>query len=152
MFDLSLPEKKQSSNKAAYLWQRENMWSSRAKKQKENVKVGKRHEEDRKREKNRGQKFKSLKLQGYYKIHSCPSLSEGDWFLNTPTPDLLILKSKDAQVPYIKWHSIHILFFWGGLFRVTPRAYRGSQARGRTRATAATLRHSHSNARSKPRL
>ena len=70
MFDLSPPEKKQSSNKAAYLWQRENMWSSRAKKQKENVKVGKRHEEDRKREKNRGQKFKSLKLQGYYKIHT----------------------------------------------------------------------------------
>ena len=38
-------------------------------------------------------------------------------------------------------------FFSFLLFRATPVAYGGSQARGRIRATAADLRHSHSNAR-----
>ena len=37
-------------------------------------------------------------------------------------------------------------------FRATDTAYGGSQARGPIRATAAGLHHSHSNARSKPRL
>ena len=37
-------------------------------------------------------------------------------------------------------------------FRATPVAYEGSQARGLIGATAAALCHSHSNARSKPRL
>ena len=40
-----------------------------------------------------------------------------------------------------------ILFF---LFQGHTAAYGGSQARGRIRATAAGLHHSHSNARSKP--
>ena len=35
--------------------------------------------------------------------------------------------------------------FLGGLFRATPAAYEGSQARGPTGAVAASLRHSHSN-------
>ena len=34
------------------------------------------------------------------------------------------------------------------LFRATPMAYGGSQARGQIRGTAAGLHHSHSNARS----
>ena len=38
------------------------------------------------------------------------------------------------------------------LFRAAPVAYRGSQARGLIRAVAASLCHSHSNARSEPRL
>ena len=38
------------------------------------------------------------------------------------------------------------------LFRTTSMAYGGSQARGRIRATAAGLHHSHSNIRSKARL
>ena len=38
------------------------------------------------------------------------------------------------------------------LFRVSPMAYGGSQARGPIGATAPGLRQSHSNARSKPRL
>ena len=38
------------------------------------------------------------------------------------------------------------------LFRATPKAYGGSQARGTVRATAAGLHHRHSNIRSKPRL
>ena len=33
-----------------------------------------------------------------------------------------------------------------------PAAYRNSQARGRIRATAASLPHSHSNTRSEPHL
>ena len=38
------------------------------------------------------------------------------------------------------------------LFRATPAAYGGSQARGQTGAVAAGLHHSHSNARSEPCL
>jgi len=38
------------------------------------------------------------------------------------------------------------------LFRATSTAYGGSQARGQIRATVASLRHSHSNAGSEPRL
>ena len=38
------------------------------------------------------------------------------------------------------------------LFRAAPAACRGSQARGLTGATAASLCHSHSNVRSEPRL
>ena len=39
-------------------------------------------------------------------------------------------------------------FFVFCLFRAAPMAYGGSQARGRITATAASLQHSHSNARS----
>ena len=42
--------------------------------------------------------------------------------------------------------------YWFICFPYVPTAYGGSQARGRIRATAARLHHSHSNARSKPRL
>ena len=42
--------------------------------------------------------------------------------------------------------------FFNCLFRATPVAYGGSQARRPIRATAASLRHSHSNARSEPCL
>ena len=38
------------------------------------------------------------------------------------------------------------------LFRNTPKAYGGSQARGQIGAVAASLCHSHSNSRSKPHL
>ena len=40
---------------------------------------------------------------------------------------------------------IFILFFMCCLFRAAPVAYRSSQARGRIRAVAAGLHHSHSN-------
>ena len=39
-----------------------------------------------------------------------------------------------------------------GFFRTAPTAYGDSQARGRNGPTAASLRHSHSNTGSKPRL
>ena len=43
-----------------------------------------------------------------------------------------------------------VLFFL--LFRAAPVAYGGSQARGSIGATVASIRHSHSNIRSKPHL
>ena len=48
--------------------------------------------------------------------------------------------------------TINFLFIYLYLFRAKPAVYGGSQARGRIRATAASLWHSHSNARSKPCL
>ena len=44
------------------------------------------------------------------------------------------------------------LFFVFGLLRAAPMAYGGSQARGRIGDIAGGLRHSHSDARSKPHL
>ena len=44
------------------------------------------------------------------------------------------------------------LIFLGGIFGAAPAAYGGSQARGRIRAVAAGLHHSHSNTRSEPCL
>ena len=41
-------------------------------------------------------------------------------------------------------------FFFFLLFNCAPTAYRSSQARGRIRATVASLHHSHSNMGSKP--
>ena len=46
------------------------------------------------------------------------------------------------------WFFFVCLFFAFLLFRATPMAYGGSQARGQIGATAAGLHHSHSNARS----
>lgn len=38
------------------------------------------------------------------------------------------------------------------LYRATPAAYRGPQARGQSRAAAASLPHGHHDTRSEPRL
>ena len=47
----------------------------------------------------------------------------------------------------------HILFYFlKNLFRATPAAHGGSQARGQIGAIASGLHHSHSNAGSKPHL
>ena len=45
-----------------------------------------------------------------------------------------------------------ILFFVFCLFRATPKAYGGPQARGLIGAVAAGLHHSHSNTGSEPHL
>ena len=47
---------------------------------------------------------------------------------------------------------ITYLFIIFAYLRAVYTAYGGSQARGRTRAVAASLRHSHSNAGSKPHV
>ena len=44
------------------------------------------------------------------------------------------------------------LFFFFGLFRATPMAYGGSQARDQIGAAADSLCHSHSNVGSEPAL
>ena len=50
----------------------------------------------------------------------------------------------------LKFYNSFFLSFC--LFRAAPVAYRGSQARGRIGAVAASLCQSHSNARSEARL
>ena len=51
------------------------------------------------------------------------------------------------------WPVRHLGSFFGVLLsRATPAAYGGSQARGQIGATASSLHHSHSNARSEPCL
>ena len=47
---------------------------------------------------------------------------------------------------------VFVFWFFFCLFRVTPTANEGSQARDLIEAVAAGLRHSRSNARSEPRL
>ena len=47
---------------------------------------------------------------------------------------------------------LSFFFLSSCLFRASPTAYGGSQARGRTGAVAAGLRSSHSNTRSEPCL
>ena len=71
------------------------------------------------------------------------SLQTVYWSQHTPLPF--------CSQASMTWASVSFLLFFC-LFRAALPAYRGSQARGRIRATAAGLRHSHSHARSKPRL
>ena len=47
---------------------------------------------------------------------------------------------------------IYLFYLFICLFKATPEAYEGSQARGRIGAVATGLHHSHSHARSEPRL
>ena len=59
---------------------------------------------------------------------------------------------KAFQIVHSPYHVFQFFVFFFGLFRATPTAYGGSQARSLIRARAAGLRHSHSNARFEPRL
>ena len=66
----------------------------------------------------------------------------------------LVLRGKAVSLLVTKY-AVGCRFFLGSCFfflRATPAAYGGSQARGRTGATAAGLHHSHSNAGSEPHL
>ena len=54
----------------------------------------------------------------------------------------------DIFVVNLNFYYFYYFFF----FRPTPVAYGGSQARGRIAAVVTDLHHSHSNARSEPRL
>ena len=79
-------------------------------------------------------------------------------FLNHSPATALISLTCLTFFPELSTNSffcLFILFFFSFFFfvyRVAPAADRGSQARGPIRAAAARLHHSHSNARSKPRL
>ena len=50
-----------------------------------------------------------------------------------------------TMLKFIGHSKCYKLFFFFFLFRATPVAYGGSQARGPVRATAASLHHKHSN-------
>ena len=65
-----------------------------------------------------------------------------------------VVKKKFYLFYFISFHfiSFHFNFLVFCPFRSAPEAHGGSQARGRIRATAAGLHHSHSNSRSKPHL
>ena len=67
--------------------------------------------------------------------------------LESKTKEQGILRDNQA---YLKRHNFFFFFFL--LFRATPVAYGGSQARGQIGVTAASLYHSHSNAGSKLHL
>ena len=56
-----------------------------------------------------------------------------------------------ATTELLYWELFFFFFLSFCLFRATPTAYGGSQARGQMGAIAAGLHYSHSNARSKPR-
>ena len=62
------------------------------------------------------------------------------WFKFADTKDAFLVLTKKREVCVCV------------LFRATPVAYGGSQARVLIKAAAAGLRHSHSNAGSEPRL
>ena len=64
----------------------------------------------------------------------------------------LISQTHQKSAISLKYHSSCLFCFCFGLFRATPTAYGGSQARGRIRAVAAGLHHSLSNARSQLHL
>ena len=66
---------------------------------------------------------------------------------------LLLLEGNTLNTPDICLDALHdISFFFFCLFRATPRAHRGFQARGRIGAVATGLHHSHSNTRSELHL
>ena len=56
------------------------------------------------------------------------------------------------ESPFLPSFLLSFLLSFFLLFRATPVAYGSSQARDQTRATAASLQHSHSNSGSKPSL
>ena len=61
-----------------------------------------------------------------------------------------VLVDRKCSVDIYQFDKVFIFIFL--LFRATPAAYRGFQAKGQVRAIAAGLHHSHSNSGSKPRL
>ena len=90
-----------------------------------------------------------------FALRGCIFSSLGSWAENH-------FHAKATKVPLQKSRGAHprswvFLFVWFGLvffgyFRAAPETYRNSQARGRIRATAAGLYHSHSNSGSEPCL
>ena len=63
-----------------------------------------------------------------------------------------IVKIYNIPMYLLKYNIYLFIHLFILLFRATPMAYGSSQARGQIGATAASLRHSHSNARSQLHL
>ena len=74
---------------------------------------------------------------------------EQDMHLHSPKENPARTQGLD-QLLFMPSHSCPPIFF--SFLGATPAAYGGSQARGRIRATAAGLHHSHSNTGSEPHL
>ena len=70
-----------------------------------------------------------------------------------PVPGVNKLRSRENIILMIRANlsalNRQALFFYTYFFKAAPAAYGSSQARGQIRARAASLRQSHSNARSK---
>ena len=84
----------------------------------------------------------------WHKIQTCYSLWDMASFLGKYLIlHLLYTSSSQKMAEKTMVNQPFLLFFFlFGLFRATPMACRSSQARGRIRAVAASLHHSHSNA------
>ena len=65
---------------------------------------------------------------------------------------LAICTSVLVKYLFMSFTNWIVFLFLSFLFKATPEAYGGSQARGQIESVAAALHHSHSNARSKLRL
>ena len=91
-------------------------------------------------------------------LHWPYDLWPSDWSLWTSSTAVVInWNNMEEWCSTLMGHSNAILlqiffFIFFFLFMATSAAYGGSQARGPVGATAASLYHSHSNARSKPHL
>ena len=66
--------------------------------------------------------------------------------------DLIFSSLIKKNIPIYRNVVLETFFFLFCLFRASPTAYGGFQARGQIRATATSLHHSYSNARFKPHL
>ena len=86
------------------------------------------------------------RIPGYHTVISLTLNRYGIAFV--PFEALLWLYSVLSEYQYF----FLFFFFFFGLFRAASMAYGSSQARGGIGATAANLRHSHSNAISEPCL
>ena len=67
---------------------------------------------------------------------------------------MLLRGEKQVASQNVEFNLIYIFnfFFFFSISWAAPAAYGRSQARGQIRAAAASLRHSHSNTGSEPRL
>ena len=90
-----------------------------------------------------------------------PTSSVGGFPFSTPCPVYIICRCINhghndwgEVVPHCSFERSYVFYFFNFfcLFRAIPAAYGDSQARRLIGATAASLCHSHSNARSKPHL
>ena len=76
----------------------------------------------------------------------------GVLFLVSVSPIHCPTNLSSLGIPELQSLSSHPFIYLFIYFRAAPAAYGDSQARGRIRAVAAGLYHSHSNSGSEPRL
>ena len=95
----------------------------------------------------------TVKLEGI-SYHFLPSSKTQGHFSNNYLKErsqTVVRKKKDTGY-FILFILFFIFAFTSFFFRAAPAAHGGSQAKGQIGATAASLRHSHSNTRFQPRL